>query len=305
MGLIEILMAIVSVACCLGMAQALRMRNRYRQREQTWQAHLQTAKVTIAAAQRETAAAVATVATTQTETLAAHIEISAARSIAVAAEESRMLAMAMAEAVQAELTAMRNPPKPIPKDAKAKKDRPIPKPAAACSCSHCQLESAAQAVGLDAAKAHPLLLSYLWPYVRNEDVIPYADTKSKRGRKKEHNTEGFACPQLDCHYRGITDSAIHALIAYGDHGSKERIPDLYCQACKRKITTRTMTALYIACTNQASTSSRPSICWWKGCRKKAQSAVCPSTNSTPTRSVVGLQKLHTTLRPSKPSCSRI
>jgi hypothetical protein len=78
---IEILMAIVCVACCLGVAQALRIRNRYRQRERTWQAHLQIAKVTIAAAQREMAAAVATVAAAQTETLAAHIEISAARSI--------------------------------------------------------------------------------------------------------------------------------------------------------------------------------------------------------------------------------
>ena len=132
-------------------------------------------------------------AAAHTEMLAALIEINTARSIAVAAEASRMLAIAMAEAAQAELTAMRNPPKPIPKDAKSKKDRPTPKPATACSCSHCQLQSAAQAVGSDVAKAHPLLPAYLWPYVRNEDVIPYADTKSKRGRKKVHNTGRVVC----------------------------------------------------------------------------------------------------------------
>ena len=220
------------------------MRNRYQQHERAWEGRLRIVGEAMSAAEREVAAAHAAAATVRVEALEARVEISVTRSIAVAAEEARLLAQAMAEAAQAELATVRNPPKPPPKVAKPKKERAIPKPATPCSCSQCQSENAGQAASTDTAKGHPLLPAYLWPYIRKDDVTPYVQIKSKRGRKKEHCTEGFACPHRDCHYRGITDSTIHALITYGSHGLKEPIPDLYCQACKRKITSRTMTALY-------------------------------------------------------------
>jgi hypothetical protein len=57
-------------------------------------------------------------------------------------------------------------------------------------------------------------------------VIPYAQLKSPRGRKKTIDTQGYACPHIDCDYRDITDAAVHALIAYGHHGRQEPIQDL-------------------------------------------------------------------------------
>jgi IS1 family transposase len=75
-------------------------------------------------------------------------------------------------------------------------------------------------------------------------LIPYSETKSKRGRKKKTCTQGYSCPNPDCYYYLVTDERIHALIGYGAHGKHERIPDLYCQACKTKFTTRLWTILY-------------------------------------------------------------
>jgi len=243
---IEIGLVIVGVGLCTALATMLVIRRRYRRLERAWDARLRIAHGMATAAQIETAVAIASMTAAQAEVMVAQVELSAARSIAVAAEEARMLAIAMAEAAQVEADVARSPLKSATKAVKPKKERSIPKPATPCSCSQCQLESTVQSVGSNDAdgKAHPLLPASLWPYAHNQDVIPYAQIKSKRGRKKTHNTEGFACPHLDCPYRGITDSATHALIAYGNHGRKERIPDLYCQACKRKITSRTMTALF-------------------------------------------------------------
>ncbi len=65
-------------------------------------------------------------------------------------------------------------------------------------------------------------------------LIPYNQT----------NTQGYSCPNPDCYYYQVTDERIHALIGYGSHGKHERIPDLYCQACKTKFTTRMWTILY-------------------------------------------------------------
>ena len=58
------------------------------------------------------------------------------------------------------------------------------------------------------------------------------------------NTEGFACPNRDCKYRGVTDSRVHALVGYGHHGQVEPIQDLYYQACHHKFTVRRDTPLY-------------------------------------------------------------
>jgi IS1 family transposase len=45
-------------------------------------------------------------------------------------------------------------------------------------------------------------------------------------------------------YYGITDERLHALVAYGAHGQRERIPDLRCQACGAKFSVRWGSALY-------------------------------------------------------------
>ncbi len=75
-------------------------------------------------------------------------------------------------------------------------------------------------------------------------VVPYAQRKSHRGRKKTIDTRGQACPNPDCDYRDITDPAVHALVGYGHHGWQDPIQDFYCQACHRKFSARRYTPLY-------------------------------------------------------------
>lgn len=70
------------------------------------------------------------------------------------------------------------------------------------------------------------------PVVVARSVAPYAQRKSRRGRKKTIDTRGHACPIPDCNYRGITDRAVHALVGYSHHGQAQPIQDLYCQACR-------------------------------------------------------------------------
>src|SRR5512135_1378363 len=49
-------------------------------------------------------------------------------------------------------------------------------------------------------------------------VRPWREVKSRRGAPKRVNTEGFACPNRECLYSGITDAHIHALVGDGTHG---------------------------------------------------------------------------------------
>ena len=72
---------------------------------------------------------------------------------------------------------------------------------------------------------------------------PYAQVKSTRGRKKQQTTAGYACPNPGCVYVGVSDEAIHARVHCGCHGQHERIADLKCQACGRKVSVRYGTAL--------------------------------------------------------------
>jgi transposase-like protein/IS1 family transposase len=73
------------------------------------------------------------------------------------------------------------------------------------------------------------------------DIRPYSARKSRRGRKKTVNTRGFACPNLHCAYRGVTDDTLHALVGYGSHNG---IPRFKCQACAKVFTSRVNTPLY-------------------------------------------------------------
>src|SRR6266849_3865798 len=75
-------------------------------------------------------------------------------------------------------------------------------------------------------------------------VRPWYEVKSRRGAPKRVNTEGFACPNQQCAYLGITDAHIHALVGDGKHGRAERIQTFRCQACLTTFTARRHTPLY-------------------------------------------------------------
>jgi transposase-like protein len=73
---------------------------------------------------------------------------------------------------------------------------------------------------------------------------PWREVKSRRGAPKRINTEGFACPNHECPYFGITDAHIHALVGDGKHGHVERIQTFRCQACHTTFSARRHTPLY-------------------------------------------------------------
>jgi IS1 family transposase len=75
-------------------------------------------------------------------------------------------------------------------------------------------------------------------------VRPWREVKSRRGAPKRVNTEGFACPNQQCSYFGITDAHIHALVGDGKHGRLERIQTFRSQACHTIFTSRRNTPLY-------------------------------------------------------------
>jgi transposase-like protein len=90
-------------------------------------------------------------------------------------------------------------------------------------------------------------LSYILPSVVGPapaPVRPWREVKSRRGAPKRVNTDGFACPNQQCPYFGITDAHIHALVGDGAHGRAEQIQTFRCQACRTTFTARRHTPLY-------------------------------------------------------------
>src|SRR5215831_13045351 len=75
-------------------------------------------------------------------------------------------------------------------------------------------------------------------------VRPWREVKSRRGAPKRILTEGFACPNRQCPYFGITDSNRHALVGDGKHGSTEQIQTFRCQACRTTFSARRHTPMY-------------------------------------------------------------
>ena len=75
-------------------------------------------------------------------------------------------------------------------------------------------------------------------------VRPWPEVKSRRGAPKRVNTEGYACPNPQCPYAGITDAHIHALVGDGKHGQAEQIQTFRCQACRTTFNARRHTPLY-------------------------------------------------------------
>ena len=76
-------------------------------------------------------------------------------------------------------------------------------------------------------------------------VQPWREVKSRRGAPKRIPTDGFACPNHQCAYFGITDASIHALVGDGRHGHAERIQTFRCQACRSTFSARRNTPLYL------------------------------------------------------------
>jgi transposase-like protein len=58
------------------------------------------------------------------------------------------------------------------------------------------------------------------------------------------NTEGFACPNPQCPYAGITDAGVHARVGDGTHGRTERIQTFRGPACRTTFSARRHTPLY-------------------------------------------------------------
>jgi hypothetical protein len=75
-------------------------------------------------------------------------------------------------------------------------------------------------------------------------VRPWREVKSRRGAPKRIPTDGFACPNPQCPYVGISDASIHALVGDGKHGHVERIQTFRGPACRTTFTARRHTPLY-------------------------------------------------------------
>jgi IS1 family transposase/transposase-like protein len=75
-------------------------------------------------------------------------------------------------------------------------------------------------------------------------VRPWREVKSRRGAPKRVKTEGYACPNPQCPYFGITEDHIHALVGDGKHGRLERIQTFRCQDCRTTFSARRNTPLY-------------------------------------------------------------
>jgi hypothetical protein len=56
--------------------------------------------------------------------------------------------------------------------------------------------------------------------------------------------QGYACPNQQCLYFGITDAHIHALVGDGTHGRAERFPTFRGPACHTTFSARRDTPLY-------------------------------------------------------------
>ncbi len=102
------------------------------------------------------------------------------------------------------------------------------KPRTPDDCPACRLASTASSVGGPASAP----------------VRPWCEVKSRRGAPKRINSQGYACPNQQCAYFGITDAHIHALVGDGKHGQAERIQTFRCQACRTTFSARRNTPLY-------------------------------------------------------------
>ena len=64
-----------------------------------------------------------------------------------------------------------------------------------------------------------------------QEIIPWSQVKSNRGRRKTISSAGQACPCETCVYFGTTEESVHAIVANGVEGKAEPIQQWLCQAC--------------------------------------------------------------------------
>lgn len=58
------------------------------------------------------------------------------------------------------------------------------------------------------------------------------------------DTSGYACLNRRCHYFGVSDGAVHALVSDGYRGQEKDILYLRCQSCGKRFSSRLGTPLY-------------------------------------------------------------
>jgi hypothetical protein len=75
------------------------------------------------------------------------------------------------------------------------------------------------------------------------EIRPYAETKKPGGPTKRIDTEGFACPNIECDYFLECNSHVHALVGCGVRGRTDEIQWLKCQACQLRFNSRMDTPL--------------------------------------------------------------
>ena len=85
---------------------------------------------------------------------------------------------------------------------------------------------------------------HLKPKAVTLEVTPWREMKSAAGRKKQSCSQGYACPNPKCNYRGIIDAQVHALVSNGWSGKGERIRQWKCQACQKRFSERLHTPFY-------------------------------------------------------------
>ncbi len=75
-------------------------------------------------------------------------------------------------------------------------------------------------------------------------VEPWAKRKSKRGRPKVIETDGYGCPNRRCQYFKITEAQVQARVGKGLHDGADTIQYVRCQACHTKFSVRLGTPMY-------------------------------------------------------------
>jgi transposase-like protein/IS1 family transposase len=116
------------------------------------------------------------------------------------------------------------------------------RPKSAADCPLCQLETRIE------KQPEP-----------REGPAPYRAIKSARGRKKQLDTEGWACPNECCNYYGETNASRHAVIGHGKIGQDKTIQRLKCAACETTFSSRKGTPLYYVKTEPEMVAD---VLWW-------------------------------------------
>src|SRR5579871_3380793 len=80
--------------------------------------------------------------------------------------------------------------------------------------------------------------------VARPEPLPYSALKSRRGRPKTRDSQGYACLNPGCLYFLETDATKHALISDGKRGTEHDIQQWHCALCGHTFTARHGTALF-------------------------------------------------------------